>query len=742
MPDTGVGSDPGRVSAVPPPVVAPVVTALIGHWQPASAQPGDPSRAAHHDHQQPAAPPSHGKAAGSLTGGSSLNARSIADYETQKRWWKDLKVDSRRRHCQAVCLRQLQCRSRRKRGVYRWSCRDSSLPCGPEGAAVWLSLLHLFTAAGIIAVGIVWSWVQYNGSGSVNTLGYRFSTLTGWGLVISALYFLAAGIGFWLAALAAGRCRRAAADAFTCGRSRKRRMAAAQAHGRRERPWWAPSTWMAADTQAGASTVQPLQGTGTARVQVDAPARPPSVALATGTGAAKDEAQPPSVPGGLGPPQAVSDSEAPAPSLSDSESQLRATQQVAVDVESKAAARSPMLSSAVNSDATLRSESAARHGAVHHTDRVADHDVPAGGDAGFPPTKPQIGTQSNALQSSAGGLSSALPFVRLPPPTTLFDPHDAEWSIDNYPPVPVPGPLRVGFPDRSQASALAAPAPAPDQLSAAKDPAPASSAPDSGGGIAASGSPNSKHSLVSKRVRMRRLLQRVDSGWRGAVILLWAFALPLEFVITLLFWAAGIALGAGSDFSGRPSDQVASSVLQHVVIVPLLVDLACNRVPVLPAHALYLSLLFLAYIITNVLYTTLVDAPPVYSEITWTNATSYYVTVIGFLLLYAAFALAWAVTRAKRAICGYGDSRKRLAPGEVGRRELDASTGATMEAGRHTVLVTVPPSPVRARLQATAGAAGDAETSATFVGPTGTAASREQGHGSRPRSFEGGRGEL
>lgn len=634
--------------------------------------------------------------------GSCSDDRGIAAYETNKRWWQDLKVDSRRRHCQAVCLRQFQCRSRRKRGMYRWSCRDSMMPCGPEGAAVWLSLFRLFTAAVIIAVGIVWSWVQYNGSGSVNTLGYRFATLTGWGLVISALYFLAAGTGFWLAVLAAGRCRVAVADAFTCGRSRKRRLAAAQAVGRVERPWWAPEAW--------AATVLPVTGSGAASIAV--------------TGAAKGTS-PPSLAGAHAKsgPEIAHGTDQPIQSLA-------LPPLVPVDVESKAGVQ-PATGTLVfgGAEPAAAPVSPAPQGHLEAAEGGGKN-VKTGPVQLQPPQAEAPSLRTNLSAISAGG-SMPLSLLRLPPPTTLFDPHDPEWSMDNYPRIIIiPESLKPQAPTGGPATGTAA---------------------NLNGTVSSSGhhagDASGKHSMLGRRAHMCRALQRIDSGWRGAVILLWAFALPLEFVITLLFWAAGIALGAGSDLSGRPADQVASSVFQHIVLAPLLIDLACNRVPILPAHAVYLSLLFLAYIVTNVLYTTLVDAPPVYSNITWTNATSYYVTVIGFLLLYAAFALAWAVTRAKRACCGYGDARRRLGAGEVGRRELDASTGAVMEAGRHTVLVTVAvPRKPEGQPQAQSQSGHVALPLEAHAAGSGAAAVADTGRGRRgrprPHSFEGGRGEL
>lgn len=171
-------------------------------------------------------------------------------------------------------------------------------------------------------------------------------------------------------------------------------------------------------------------------------------------------------------------------------------------------------------------------------------------------------------------------------PTPPFRPLERQWTIDNYPPVP---------PENAD-------------------------------------------------LRLLRFLQKFDGVWRGVVIVLWEFA-TIEVVITILFWAGGGALGL-LDFNGRTTSQVVSSALQHAMLPFLLVDLALNRMPVLPAHVLYLLLLYFAYILVNVAYT--VSTEPVYKNITWANGTSYGVAIAGGAILALAFALSWFLAEVKR----------------------------------------------------------------------------------------------
>jgi hypothetical protein len=196
------------------------------------------------------------------------------------------------------------------------------------------------------------------------------------------------------------------------------------------------------------------------------------------------------------------------------------------------------------------------------------------------------------------------------------------------------------------------------------------------------------------QVSQRQLAwQRLDSGWRGFAILFWAFAISIEVVVTILYWGAGIAIGIDGGFEGRPANQIVSSVLQHVMIVPLGLDLLLlSRMPILPAHALWLLLLFLAYIFTNVMYTT-VGPGPIYSNITWANGVSYATVFIGFAILYGAFFAAWAIAQTKRRCFHYGDPRKRMPAAAVGVARTDTRTGVVESVGEHNVLVSAPRRP-------------------------------------------------
>jgi hypothetical protein len=200
--------------------------------------------------------------------------------------------------------------------------------------------------------------------------------------------------------------------------------------------------------------------------------------------------------------------------------------------------------------------------------------------------------------------------------------------------------------------------------------------------------------MALTHVSQRQLAwQRLDSGWRGFAILFWAFAISIEVVVTILYWGASIAIGIDGGFEGRPANQIVSSVLQHVVIVPLGLDLLLlSRMPILPAHALWLLLLFLAYIFTNVMYTT-VGPGPIYSNITWANGVSYATVFIGFAILYGAFFAAWAIAQTKRRCLRYGDARKRMPAEAVGMTRQNTRTGVVESVGEHNVLVSAPRRP-------------------------------------------------
>jgi hypothetical protein len=218
--------------------------------------------------------------------------------------------------------------------------------------------------------------------------------------------------------------------------------------------------------------------------------------------------------------------------------------------------------------------------------------------------------QQQQPSSSAGQAASTTPATAdaiLLLPTPLYRPVEKQWTIDNYPPAP-------------QGSFL-------------------------------------------------RRLQKVDFVVRGIVIMLWAFC-TIEVVITILFWAGGGALGL-LDFNGRTSSQIVSSALQHAMLPFLLVDLALSRMPVLPAHCLYLLLLYIAYLFANIMYTT-VGPGPVYKNITWANGQSYGVAIAGGAILALAFGFSWFLSEVKRRACHYGDPRfyKRKVPSHLAGQQV------------------------------------------------------------------------
>lgn len=107
-------------------------------------------------------------------------------------------------------------------------------------------------------------------------------------------------------------------------------------------------------------------------------------------------------------------------------------------------------------------------------------------------------------------------------------------------------------------------------------------------------------------------------------------------------------MDAGFDFNSLPANQIVSSALQHSMLVWLFVDFILSRNFVMLTHGLYFVFLFIAYLFTNVMYTVL--ARPIYSGITWTEAKSYYVAIIGFVVLQLALVAVWIATHVRDAI--------------------------------------------------------------------------------------------
>lgn len=139
-----------------------------------------------------------------------------------------------------------------------------------------------------------------------------------------------------------------------------------------------------------------------------------------------------------------------------------------------------------------------------------------------------------------------------------------------------------------------------------------------------------------------------SSAYSRITIVVWEVALVAEIVITVLFWAGSSAIDA--TFGQFPDGvQIASSTLQHTMLALLLVDFAASRMPVYPAHAVYVLVFAVIYLIVNAAYSLGVE--PVYAALTWRNATTAWVVLVGLAIFGVAHALAVAANYAKRRWC-------------------------------------------------------------------------------------------